>query len=325
MPFKLDHVIIAVHDLNTAVADFRALGFTVIYGGEHASGTTHNALICFRDGTYIELLAPTGKPAAPGTTDFSTLLHQGEGLVGYALLSDDLMATVAQMRERGIAISDPSPGKRVRQDGVELRWLTATVNGGFSPFFIQDETPRNLRVPDDEHALTHTNGAHSLITLEAITLELSFNQQEYYRKLLQTPPTYRYEAPDCFYQLDGTLSQFQVTILSDAALQESLERNDAIWREMIERGIDYDPSDHIAQRIESIHRRYQQRRQHLKETQRPLYSLTLWATVLPRLTPEAAAYPLGHLPKPQVTRTHGVTLAILFNAMDPGEVFRSKK
>ena len=58
--FKLDHVIIAVFELDQAVADYRALGFTTIYGGRHANGATHNALVCFQDGTYLELLAPTG-------------------------------------------------------------------------------------------------------------------------------------------------------------------------------------------------------------------------------------------------------------------------
>src|SRR5207249_370550 len=37
----------------------RALGFTVVPGGVHAGGLTHNALIPFADGRYLELLALT--------------------------------------------------------------------------------------------------------------------------------------------------------------------------------------------------------------------------------------------------------------------------
>lgn len=63
MPFQIDHVVIAVSDLARAVADYRALGFTVLEGGVHASDATHNALIGFADGTYLELLASTGRAA----------------------------------------------------------------------------------------------------------------------------------------------------------------------------------------------------------------------------------------------------------------------
>src|SRR3954464_472307 len=114
--FKLDHVIIAVFDLDEAVEDYRALGFTTIYGGRHANGATHNALVCFQDGTYLELLAPTGDSAQPGATDFSPLLSHGEGLVGYALLSHDLHADAAAMRARGANIGDVGEGQRLRKD-----------------------------------------------------------------------------------------------------------------------------------------------------------------------------------------------------------------
>jgi hypothetical protein len=65
---KLDHVIIAVRELDQAVADYIALGFSAIYGGRHASGATHNALVCFQDGAYLELLAPTGDGSAARTS-----------------------------------------------------------------------------------------------------------------------------------------------------------------------------------------------------------------------------------------------------------------
>lgn len=51
----LDHVVIVVSRLEPAVRKFRGLGFTVTLGGEN--GPTHNALIAFKDGTYIELIA----------------------------------------------------------------------------------------------------------------------------------------------------------------------------------------------------------------------------------------------------------------------------
>jgi len=164
--FKLDHVIIAVADLDQAVTDYRALGFTTIYGGRHANGATHNALVCFQDGTYLELLAPTGDAPQLGATDFSPLLSHGEGLVGYALLSHDLHADAAALRTRGATIGEVGEGRRLRKDGIELRWRTAEFDGGRSPFLIEDVTPRNLRVPDDIETVTHSSGVTGIAKLE---------------------------------------------------------------------------------------------------------------------------------------------------------------
>jgi hypothetical protein len=66
MANAIDHVVIVVRDLAQASADFAAAGFTVTPGGEHADGATHNALIPFADGAYIELIA-FKEPDRPST------------------------------------------------------------------------------------------------------------------------------------------------------------------------------------------------------------------------------------------------------------------
>ena len=52
----IDHLVIVVPELEAAVASYRGLGFTVVPGGRHPIGT-HNALIAFEDGAYLELIA----------------------------------------------------------------------------------------------------------------------------------------------------------------------------------------------------------------------------------------------------------------------------
>ena len=54
---RLDHLVILVRDLELAASDYESLGFTVTPGGEHADGLTRNALVPFRDGTYLELVS----------------------------------------------------------------------------------------------------------------------------------------------------------------------------------------------------------------------------------------------------------------------------
>jgi hypothetical protein len=84
MGLSLDHVVIAVRDLDRTIADYTALGFTVTVGGEHTGGASHNALIVFADGAYIELIA--FKRPNPEFRWWRVLDEAGDGFVDYALL-----------------------------------------------------------------------------------------------------------------------------------------------------------------------------------------------------------------------------------------------
>jgi len=160
---KFDHIILAVSDLAAASRDFEAAGFTVSPGGVHSAGTTHNALVLLPDGAYLELIARTGAPTPEGSTDLTFLLEHGEGPVGFCLFSDDLDADTEKIRMRGAHVSAPLDGGRVRPDGVWMQWRVAWVEEMQLPFVIQDVTPRERRVPDDDlTALTHMNGARGL-------------------------------------------------------------------------------------------------------------------------------------------------------------------
>ena len=59
MTLALDHLVIAVSDLPRAIADYTALGFTVLEGGRHPGRPTHNALVVFEDGSYLEPVSYT--------------------------------------------------------------------------------------------------------------------------------------------------------------------------------------------------------------------------------------------------------------------------
>ena len=52
----LDNLVIMLDDLETGIARYRELGFTVIPGGSHG-GVTHVALVAFADRTYLQLMA----------------------------------------------------------------------------------------------------------------------------------------------------------------------------------------------------------------------------------------------------------------------------
>lgn len=190
MALRLDHVVIAVHDLDAAIQDYRAIGFTVVQGGIHANHATHNALITFSDETYLELLAPTGETPLSGVIDFSVLLKNGEGFVGFALRSDDLDADTARLRASGFAVGDIIPGERQRTDGAIIQWKLALLNDGFAPFLIQDVTPRARRISTDQAIITHANRAIGLRNVEIAVRDLAATQDRY-TKLVGLPPTDR--------------------------------------------------------------------------------------------------------------------------------------
>ncbi len=157
----IDHVVIVVSELESAIASFTSAGFTVVRGGTHPIGT-HNALIAFADGSYLELIAFV-KPV-PGHP-WQMALDKGGCIIDFCMRTDDLTADVESLRRAGAKISDPSPLTRDRPDGHHLRWMLAIPAPPFNgqlPFLIKDDTPRDERVP---HERSHSNGATGIQTI----------------------------------------------------------------------------------------------------------------------------------------------------------------
>jgi catechol 2,3-dioxygenase-like lactoylglutathione lyase family enzyme len=173
----IDHVVILVKDLEKATTDFGALGFTVVPGGEHTDGATHNALIAFADGTYLELIA--FKRSAPEHRWWPyTQAGTGEGLIDYALLPSNIAEDIAASRERGLNLEGPFPGGRKRLDGQEIRWQTGLPPSHDLPFFCADVTPRELRVPSGA-AWEHPNGVSGIATLTIAVADLAASVAHY--------------------------------------------------------------------------------------------------------------------------------------------------
>ena len=151
----IDHLVIAVRDLDAATKSYTDLGFTVMPGGRHTGIGTHNALIAFGDGAYLELIAfyearPDHRWWAP--------LEQGGGLVDFCLVTDDLEGDAHALRRAGVDVGAPESRHRKRPDGFDVRWRFALARGaqrGVAPFIIADETPRDERVPRER---IHANG-----------------------------------------------------------------------------------------------------------------------------------------------------------------------
>jgi catechol 2,3-dioxygenase-like lactoylglutathione lyase family enzyme len=144
----LDHVVIAVQDLEAATADYSALfGRRPSWRGEHPGYGTRNTL--FRiDNTYVELLSlGSGKGDARWSGELARFFDvQGEGVYALALGTPDVDGTVRAARVRGLEALDPTDGDGIDVDtGAHREWRNAQVplksSNGARIFFIQHKSP----------------------------------------------------------------------------------------------------------------------------------------------------------------------------------------
>jgi hypothetical protein len=181
---RVDHAVVLVRDLPSAVAGYRRLGFTVAEGGRHRHGPTANALIGFTDGTYLELLAlnppfllrvvrvlhharllwALAAIRPPVERRFLAHARGGEGLLDFGLVSEDLAADVRRVRAGRLGVTEPARGRRHRADGEEISWDYVLPASTALPFLLADRTSRALRVPVPE-ACRHANGALGIARL----------------------------------------------------------------------------------------------------------------------------------------------------------------
>lgn len=165
----LDHLVVVVNDLQQAADDYAQLGFTVVPGGKHPVGS-HNSLIAFADGSYIEIIAFYREARDHRWWE---PLQAGERLVDFCLQTDNLQDDTEKLRAAGVAINDPVPWSRKRPDDYELKWLLSLATGehrGIAPFLIEDITPRKERIP---RQFEHDNGSRGIGTVTIAVGELS--------------------------------------------------------------------------------------------------------------------------------------------------------
>jgi catechol 2,3-dioxygenase-like lactoylglutathione lyase family enzyme len=147
-PLTLDHLVIAVRDLSAAAESYtRLLGRAPSWRGSHPTYGTANVLYRI-DNTYLELLAPANAAAtSPWHRALVDHLHAvGEGLYAIALGTDDIDATVADTRGRGLNVGDPAPGEGLDETtGARRAWRNARIapesTRGVRAFFIQHDSP----------------------------------------------------------------------------------------------------------------------------------------------------------------------------------------
>ena len=169
----LDHVVVAVRDLDAAAAAWGRLGFTVSPRGTHSAHMGSGNYTIMLGPDYIELLGvltPT-----PHNAPMRAFLEGREGLERAAFTTDDAAAGAEELRARGIAATGPIHFGRpvTRPDGqpAEARfnvfqWPAEERPGGLRIFACEHLTRENVWIPELQ---SHANAVSSILRLEVLT------------------------------------------------------------------------------------------------------------------------------------------------------------
>jgi len=106
----IDHIVIAVEDLDVGIEQYEAIfGQSVDRQGEPEGAGFKNAYFKFAD-NEVELVAPTSDKGPIA----SKIERSGQGVHLMAMRVDDVEATVAELRGKGVRlIGDPGEGNPI--------------------------------------------------------------------------------------------------------------------------------------------------------------------------------------------------------------------
>jgi len=167
----LDHVVVAVRDLDKAAATFRRLGFALTPRGHHPEwGTTNHCLMFPTD--YVQLLAAEG----PGSEaeKVRSFAARREGAIELSFGCDDGAGAAARLRQAGLKIGTPRSLSRRLDDpeGTVLMFsevpLPPDATPGVTGRLVQHITRERERHPE---WLAHPNGALGIASVTAVVAE----------------------------------------------------------------------------------------------------------------------------------------------------------
>ena len=173
---SLDHLIIAVKDLDKAEQDYsKIFGMPPVWRGEHKELGTINSIFNFEN-TYFELLAANGDGLGAALVN-NALEANGEGLTGIVLGTDNIKEAFSSIQEAGFSIGDVSEGEGNNLKDLKIRkwknlFLPPELTRGLFSFIIQHtdgELPASnyqaSSVSKLDHVVINTNDADGFISV----------------------------------------------------------------------------------------------------------------------------------------------------------------
>ena len=150
----LDHIILAVENLNEAEKNYKKIfGIDPVWRGEHKELGTANVIFNLEN-TYLELLSANGDGLGAALVNHY-LEKDGEGLIGIVFGTNDLNEVAKSIKDKGFNIGDITEGEGTNSDESEKRkwknlFLPPELTRGLFSFIIQ-HTDGNL--PSSKHVI----------------------------------------------------------------------------------------------------------------------------------------------------------------------------
>jgi hypothetical protein len=170
----IDHVVVAVTDLETAAANWKQLGFTISPRGTHSAhmGTGNYTIMLGED--YMELLGVLN--ATEHNAPTRTYLEKtGGGIERVAFTTLSAAAGAAELRTMGYAAIGPTDferpvtmpdGSRAAAKFATFQWPVTEAPGGVRLFACQHKTRETVWIPQLQK---HANTARSIARVFIVT------------------------------------------------------------------------------------------------------------------------------------------------------------
>jgi methylmalonyl-CoA/ethylmalonyl-CoA epimerase len=135
---RIDHVGLAVHDLDAAIAFYeKTFGLHVVHQEVNEAQGVREAMLAVGDsGSCIQLLAPL----SPESPIAKFLDRNGEGIQQVAYGVDDIDATSAQLRSQGVRLLYDEPRRGTAES--RINFVHPKDAGGVLVELVQASAPR---------------------------------------------------------------------------------------------------------------------------------------------------------------------------------------
>ena len=174
---KLDHLIVAVKDLQQAENNYQKLfGLAPVWSGTHKELGTSNSLFNFQN-TYFELLSPTSEGLGADLINHY-LDTSGEGLIGMVFATKNIVGVHNALKGREFLVGDISDGEGINSADQRVRkwknlFLPPELTRGIFSFVIEHTDGnlpeiKNLEASSPhklDHVVINTNDADGFIEI----------------------------------------------------------------------------------------------------------------------------------------------------------------
>ena len=174
---SIDHLIIAVKDINKAEENYRKIfGINPVWKGEHKALGTSNVIFNFKN-TYCELLSANGDGLGAALVD-NAIEENGDGLIGLVFGTNNAEESFSKLKKLGYLITEPSEGEGVDTKTKKIRkwknlFLPPELSRGIFTFLIEHTEgalPSLDKYPSDsvnklDHVVINTNDADGFIDI----------------------------------------------------------------------------------------------------------------------------------------------------------------